>query len=743
MRETAGQVCLVQPPFTQLNTPYPSLYYLKTFLEKQGHKVVVRDHSIGLFEKIFCRAGLEKIFNDAKPHGPIAERFVSEADRWINMIDRLISFLRGRDREWGHFLALANGVLPGGPRFDACLESLKGSPLPEDAPLLAGKLLADMADFITHTLDPHFSLIRYSGNTGTGLRDFASVKQTLDGYILKNFYRPYLEDEWNHLTENSIEGPFLIGITIPFPGCLAGALVCGASAKLRFGTQAAIIAGGGYVNTELRFMEEPGIFDYVDYLSFDRGYGSWEAIPDQNRQDGSIIYKTMYRSRAGKIIADPAITDSAIICDPAKNNDSDFAEFRRIDDESIKTIFPDYRDVDFSRYIYPVDDVNPMHRLWSDGHWLKAYLAHGCYWHNCAFCDVTLDYIRSFAPVDTAALFRHLVEQAEQTGVHGVHLVDEAAPVSSLIQLATLNRDAGLPLTFWGNIRFEKSFTSDTAALLAAGGLVGISAGIEVATPAGFRRIGKGIVLEDVVRACAAFKEAGILTHAYLIYGYWDEDEQEIINSAEILRQLFAAGLLDSAFWHQFVLTRHSRIYAEWQRGMHRTLRVNSNTAKPNGSPIFALNDLSFDGEEQFSKYTEPLDRLLASWMALNPFLSESDPQGRMTPDMITDILDAYARDRDESRGTVQIQGRVLFLGSRPLINGAGKNTKIHWYWRLEEHELKAGIDAEKITALIQQASCGEGITAVEFYKKFTAIPGTGEAERAWRILREGGLVVY
>jgi hypothetical protein len=397
-----------------------------------------------------------------------------------------------------------------------------------------------------------------------------------------------------------------------------------------------------------------------------------------------------------------------------------------------------------------------MHRLWSDGHWLKAYLAHGWYWHGCAFCDVTLDYIRSFAPVDTAALFRHLVEQAEQTGVHGEHLVDEAAPVSSLIRLAELNRDAGLPLTFWGNIRFEKGFTPDTAALLAAGGLVGISAGIEVATEAGFRRIGKGIGLTDVVRACAAFKEAGILTHAYLIYGYWDEDEQEIIDSAEILRQLFAAGLLDSAFWHQFVLTRHSRIYAEGEKGLHRELQVsndiNSNTAKNGGPSIFALNDLSFEGEAQFSKYTEPLDRLLASWMA------QSTDSGGMVPvmtafpfkikeplvsaDLVTDILDAYARERDEGRRQISTQGQVLFLGSRPQISGTGKNAALRWHWRLGEHQLKAGTNAEKITVLLRQASRRKGVTGAEFYKELAGIMGTGEAEKAWRRLREGGLAV-
>ncbi|GHV91088.1 radical SAM protein [Spirochaetia bacterium] len=790
----ARPVCLIQPPFTQLNTPYPSLYYLKSFLEKRGCQVLVRDHSIGLFERVFCRAGLERIFADAEialmgnrgqspgsrqrpEQNPIVERFLSEADRWIAVIDRLISFLRGKDREWAHFLSLANGVLPGGPRFDACLESLNGSPLPEDAPLLAGKLLADLADFITHTLDPNFSLVRYAGRTGAALRDFTSVKQSLDGYILKNFYRPYLEEEWDHLTGFSsfpAGTPPLIGITIPFPGCLAGALVCGASAKQRFGGKAAVIAGGGYVNTELRFADDPAVFDYVDYLSFDRGYGSWEAILENINMENDecqkepALYKTMYRSGAGKIIADPAIADP--VPKFAENN-SNTARFRRIDDESIKNIFPDYRDADFSRYLYPVDDVNPMHRLWSDGHWLKAYLAHGCYWHGCAFCDLSLDYIRSYQPVDTAALFHHLVEQAEQTGVHGVHLVDEAAPVSSLVQLAELNRDAGLPLTFWGNIRFEKAFTPDIAAILAAGGLVGISAGIEVATPAGFKRLGKGIVLEDVVRSCAAFKEAGILTHAYLIYGYWDQDEQEIIDSAEILRQLFAAELLDSAFWHQFVLTRHSRIYAEWKRGLHPELRVSGDhSGSNNAKPIFALNDLSFEGEEKFNKYTEPLDRLLASWLAQD--LAESGAIAPVTAafpfrvkepsvsaDTVAELLDSYARDRDEDRGTPPAQhganfplrgevgkpetaDRVLFLGSRPRISGAGENAELSWRWRLGEHRLRAGSGAKKIAVLLCENSTRNSITAAEFYNNLKDCLGEGETQKAWQTLREGGLAI-
>jgi radical SAM superfamily enzyme YgiQ (UPF0313 family) len=743
----------------QLNAPYPAPYYLKSFLESRGHETLVWDHSIALFDRIFCRAGLERIFHEAGKMDRSAvknktllynvDRFLSEEDRWLSYIDPLIDFLRGNNREFGHFLALANGVLPGGPRFDACLGSPDRNPPPDAAPLLASKLLSDLVDFITVTVDPSFSLIRYStGVAGTGFRDFSAVEKGLEGYILREFYRPLLEDAWDTLDRSGRTGnggePLVIGATIPFPGCLTGALVCAASAKARYGDRVITIAGGGYVNTELRFMEEPKFFDYFDYLSFDRGYGSLAAILEHTGD--TPVYKTKYRSRVDNRI----VSDMGIDSDSVSTGSNTPCRFSEIDRESVRTVFPDYLGLDFSRYIRPVDDLNPMHRLWSDGRWLKAYLAHGCYWHACAFCDVQLDYIRCFEPLEPEALFRHLQDQAEKTGLRGIHLVDEAAPPDSLIRLALLNREAGQlrqPLIFWGNIRFEKDFTPDAAAVLAAGGLVGVSAGIEVAAPEGFRRIGKGIGLADVVNACAAFKEAGILTHAYLIYGYWDQDDREIIDSAEILRQLFEAGLLDSAFWHKFVLTRHSRIYAEWKRGKHTGLKIKGDQG------TFALNDLSFEGEDGFDKFTLPLDQLLAEWMAGNTALPVEQgfpfrvPKPRIGADLVEGLLDEYARNRDRNRAEKPPDGAraVFFLGSKPVVQNTSRETALFWRWRLGDRQLRIGQDRKKgaaIALLLEEAAHSGGLSPVHFYERLRSILGNDRVKRAWKVLREGGLAV-
>ena len=724
------RILLVQPPFVQLNGPYPSPYYLKSFLEASGRKVTVLDHSIGLFERIFSRNGLEQIFNDAehcnnaehyKNASYTIERFLSEKELWLSLIERLVAFLRGKDPEWGHFLALANGCVPGGPRVDAYLEERGGDVSPDESKTFATMLLADLADFITATVDRSFSLVRYTplmeASLNSGFRDFAAVKKNLGedaGYIMKHFYRPMLEEEWKKLEKAGENergekvNPLLLGLTIPFPGCLVPALVCAESAKKYFGSAVRTVAGGGYVNTELRFLKAGEFFDYFDFISFDRGYGSLVSI---------LEHKVM---------------------DPEGN--------AALDDEAAKAVFPDYGGVDFNRYIYPVDDTNPMHRLWSDGHWLKAYLAYGCYWHSCAFCDVTLDYIRNYIPVDPAALFAHLKDQAEKTGVRGIHFCDEAAPPLSLLEFALLNRDAGLPLNFWGNIRFEKDFTPDAAAILASGGLLGVSAGLEVVTEKGLQRTGKGIDLECAVSVCAAFKEAGILTHAYLIYGYWDEDEQEIIDSAEILRQFFAEGLLDSAFWHKFILTRHSRIYAEKQRGLHPRLIVKGDIGGAMDSGIFALNDLSFEGEEKFDKYGEGLDLLLKAWMAgdtetpVEEAFSFKVKAPSVSPELVAKLIDKYASARD---GGKEAGKRLVFLGSIPVPRQKGKNSFLYWRWRLSDFELKTEgkEEAEKLAALLITAS--RGFDAAEFYISLEEISGKDNALKIRKYLWGSGLEVF
>jgi hypothetical protein len=70
----------------------------------------------------------------------------------------------------------------------------------------------------------------------------------------------------------------------------------------------------------------------------------------------------------------------------------------------------------------------------------------------------------------------------------------------------------------------------------------------------------KGVTVEQVARVTRAFTDAGVMVHAYLMYGFPTETEQETIDALERVRQLFVAGCIQSAFWHRFAATVHSPI---------------------------------------------------------------------------------------------------------------------------------------------------------------------------------------
>ena len=142
-------------------------------------------------------------------------------------------------------------------------------------------------------------------------------------------------------------------------------------------------------------------------------------------------------------------------------------------------------------------------------------------------------------------------------------------------------------ITWWGNIRFEKTFTPELCELLARSGCVAISGGLEVASDRLLELMKKGVTVEQVARVTRAFTDAGIMVHAYLMYGFPTETAQETVDALERVRQLFAEGCMQSAFWHRFAATAHSPI-GQQPELFGITLR------EPPRS-TFAKNDVAFD----------------------------------------------------------------------------------------------------------------------------------------------------
>ncbi len=232
--------------------------------------------------------------------------------------------------------------------------------------------------------------------------------------------------------------------------------------------------------------------------------------------------------------------------------------------------------------------LNPMHRFWSDGRWNKITLAHGCYWKKCSFCDVSLDYIGRYDRPGEDIVMQRIRALIAETDETGFHLVDEAAPPAGMRALAERLIDEKLSITWWGNIRFEKTFTPELCRLLAAAGCVAVSGGLEVASDRLLKLMKKGVTVEQVARVTRAFSDAGIMVHAYLMYGFPTETDaghgrRTRTRAPALCRRLHPVCVLASL--------RSDRPLA------HRPAAAR-HTASPCGrrqSVTFAHNDIEFD----------------------------------------------------------------------------------------------------------------------------------------------------
>ena len=688
-------VLIIQPPIVQLNTAYPSGAYLSAFFKSLGHETKWLDLSLALYYEIFSRSGLTKLFSlceknalkladQAEKSGDEAtafnlRRYLAQKDLWIEWIDFITAILRPGSRdnissgyENAHRFVFGAHV-PRGNRMETYLTNLGHDLTTDDARSLASFALADLADFITIAFDRNFSLVRYAESLTVSESSFAEVEKGADSPILKEFYEPLLRKL------EIAEGESLVLISIPFAGTFAAALATGRFFKKHFGDSVYVCFGGGFVNTELRETNEPSLVKYCDAICYDRGYASYKELAMRIEQLGieslSGANEPIFKLRQ-------FVNDSGSVCViPPLDEGSDTYEQSLVYEKEItSSLIPDFSDIDFSQYPRLIDDTNPMHRLWSDGSWIKAYMAHGCYWHKCAFCDVTLDYVKGYCPTNVSKLYQGLLAQCREKGVYGIHFVDEAMPPALMIAFARENIAHGSPITWWGNVRFEKSFTRDVADFLAYGGLIGVSAGLESATGNGLNAIHKGTDLESIVGACCAFKEAGILVHAYMIYGYWWEKEQDLINSMETLRQFYANGLLDSCFWHKFVLTRHSRVYKEWTEGKIPDLKPIDPQEKQN-APLFAKNGLHFEGEKKSQKYGAFLDYSLNQWMhgedlekPVQKWFDFQVARPTVGRDFIAKLIEKYESKRDET-----FKNPPSSSGSRAGVVALASNKESYW----------------------------------------------------------------
>ena len=565
------------PPMTQLNTPYPSTAYLTGFLRCQGLAAVQDDLALKLVLALLSQEGLADIRVQALKQPEAARSasvnfYLDHYQRYQITIDRVIAFLQGADPTLAHRIA-ARGYLPEGPRF-ATLDAYdddSGDPLGwafgalgthDRARHYATLYLNDLADVIRNCVDERFEFVRYAESLAASQPSFNPLADALAA-------EPTLVDRLlDRLTAEAVEReqPDLVLLSVPFPGTVYAAFRMAQTIR-RVAPEVRIALGGGFANTELRQLAEPAVFDWVDFVTLDAGERPTLAIVDhlQGRRGIDRLVRTFVRNDSGQV---------------------KFMNWPEPDIPFADLGTPTWDGLPLNRYLSLLDMLNPMHRLWSDGRWNKLTIAQGCYWKKCSFCDISLDYIAHYETVSAEILVDRIEQIVAETGQTGFHFVDEAAPPKMLKALAEALIRRQVQISWWGNIRFEKSFTPEVVDLLAESGCIAVSGGLEVASDRLLALMQKGVTVDQVARVTHAFTQAGILVHAYLMYGFPTQTLQDTVDALEYVRQLFENGCIQSGFFHRFVCTVHSPV------GM--TPQAYGVELLPLPPTTFARNDVGF-----------------------------------------------------------------------------------------------------------------------------------------------------
>ena len=724
------KILLITPPLTQLNTPYPATAYIKGFLTGRGYAVTQADLGLQLVLRLFSVDGLKRVFAEIEAGdfdlSDNARRMLRLQNRYLATIAPVVRFLQNKD------LTLAPRIchgrfLPEASRFDsvADLETAFGTMgLTDQARHLATLYLEDLADLIKETVGPHFGFSRYAEKLALSATSFEPLHEALQAPA--NLLDTLLLEELDALLARV--HPDVVGFTVPFPGNLYGALRLAHRIK-ETRPETRTVMGGGYPNTELRTIQEPRFFDCIDFLTLDDGEGPWLRLFDfwAGEIAQSELQRTFLRDEAGRV---------------------QYFNHPHPDVPHHEVGTPDYSDLLLTDYLSVLEVLNPMHRLWSDGRWNKLTVAHGCYWKRCSFCDVTLDYISRYETAPATLLVDRIEQIIAQTGQTGFHFVDEAAPPLALRDLAVELLRRRVAITWWGNIRFEKTFSPDLCRLLAASGCIAVSGGLEVASDRLLALMEKGVTIAQVARVADGFTQAGIMVHAYLMYGFPTQTAQETIDSLEVVRQLFAAGVVQSGYWHRFSMTAHSPVGKDPAR-----YQVAAVGPEPAG---FAWNDLWHDDPlgTDHEAYGPGLAKSLYNYLhgvaldePLNFWFDFKTPKTTTPRQLVPQALQA-----PEKPDFAKQNQRLFWLGNVPelRIEAGKKGTRVvlTCYEQAEDFEVKAAEAAgcwlhELLTRLSHDYDTK--VLLKEAAATFPALAGPFEAflqSPAWQLLREKGLLL-
>ena len=288
------RVLLATPPMAQINTPYPATAYLTGFLRLHaadlGLELAQVDASLELFLRLYSAPLVERMAGELRararqlgkrvPMPPSIAYFLEHAQDYADTVEPVVRFLQRRDPSLALRIA-GRAFLPEGPRFaqlEAPPTAEHAEPDPsllaafgtlgttEQARHLASLYIDDLADVWREGIDPRFELARYGERLAASAPTFEPLHDALTG-------EPTLVDATlDELTRELVatHRPDVVALTAPFPGNVYGAFRMAQAIRAR-APQTTLVLGGGWVNTELRSLREPRVFDFFDYVTLDDG----------------------------------------------------------------------------------------------------------------------------------------------------------------------------------------------------------------------------------------------------------------------------------------------------------------------------------------------------------------------------------------------------------------------------------------------------------------------------------------
>jgi Radical SAM superfamily len=649
------RVLLVNPPISDPSGPYPSICYLAGFLDTLGITADLADASLMLMLRLFSRTGLHALHEDIGARvraGSIVpdesvRAFLARFHEYVSTVDTAIACLQGtqcgavaRANQPGYFptpleapAAWAQATSRNLQNYEALLGGLSPAqrariasmPRPlqfafgtlgetDEARFRASCVIGDLARVIRTALDPEFTLDGYADRLPDDLPTFAPIRARLEA-------PPGLVDRFTDDIAGELlrtHRPDVVGLTVPFPGSVYGALRIARRVKA-LDPRIRTILGGGWVNANLRELTDAGIFDYVDFITLDDGERPLQCLLEmfEGRRTDEQLFRTFIR-RDGRVVQ----------VNGAGEADVPF----------VQTGVPTYRGLRIHEYL-TLRAATSMRPRIGGRRWNKLTLAHGCYWKKCAFCDTQLDYIGRYEPASLDVTIARIRSLVAETGETGFHFVDEAMPPAMLDRLAERLIGEDLPIAWWGNVRFDRKL-EPMAARLARSGCIAITGGLEVASDRLLALMQKGVSLEQAGRVTHALSRAGMSVHAYLIYGFPTQTAQETIDALEYVRQLFEAGCLHSVAWHRFMLTKFSPIALDPARF---SIRIRPRPLNPFSNCVLHYDEPGGVDHDQFTAGLEDAayaymaglgwDRPVESWF------SRAMPTTTLPPDFVTRIV--------------------------------------------------------------------------------------------------------